>query len=99
MTLHWALQQFRTLLPQDLVDRFQEAYTDKDAAAAGNLGNFRLYNMQTGKDDFLTPPGDSDRHRFAREKLRKLLMDELDVQVYSQSGAREQSWVSSAHQF
>lgn len=81
LTLHWALEQFKQLLPPHLVDRLHEAYVDKDAVAEGEFGSFKLFNMQTGKNDFLTPPSDDVRNRFAREKLRKLLMDNLDIQV------------------
>lgn len=78
---YWALEQFISLLPQDLVQRLPEAYVDQDSAAQNILGNFRLFNLQTGEDDFMTPSGDSPRNRFAREKLRRLLMDGLDIQV------------------
>jgi hypothetical protein len=64
---------------------------DKDSLDAGNLGNFRLYNLQTGKDDFMTPSGKSPRNRYAREKLREVLMHQLDIQVrmnHSRSTAR-----------
>lgn len=81
LTLHWALEQFISLIPQSLVERLPEAYVDKDCVAKGELGNFRLFNLQTGQDDFMTPPSDSPRNRFAREKLRRLLMDGLDIQV------------------
>ncbi|KAL3421350.1 FAD binding domain-containing protein [Phlyctema vagabunda] len=80
LTLHWALEQFTSLIPQNLIDRLPEAYVDQDAMAKKEMGSFRLYNLQTGRDDFMTPPGDSPRNRFAREKLRRLLMDSLDIQ-------------------
>ncbi|RDW77709.1 hypothetical protein BP6252_05762 [Coleophoma cylindrospora] len=79
LSLHWALGQFTALLPQELVQRLPEALVDPDSAARGELGNFRLFNLQTGKDDFMTPPSDSPRNRFSREKLRRLLMDGLDI--------------------
>lgn len=81
LTLHWALGQFKSLLPGYLVERLHEACVDKDSAARGELGNFKLFNLQTGQDDFMTPSGDSPRHRFAREDLRRLLMDGLDIEV------------------
>jgi 2-polyprenyl-6-methoxyphenol hydroxylase-like FAD-dependent oxidoreductase len=81
LTLHWALGQFISLLPQSLIDRLNEPSADEDAAARGERGNFKLFNLQTGEDDFMTPAGDSPRHRFAREKLRRLLMDGLEIQV------------------
>jgi glycine/D-amino acid oxidase-like deaminating enzyme len=81
ITLHWALGQLKSLLPEYLVARLHEAYVDQDSAARGELGNLKLFNLQTGQDDFMTPPSDSPRNRFAREKLRRLLMDGLDIQV------------------
>ncbi|KFX98096.1 hypothetical protein O988_04534 [Pseudogymnoascus sp. VKM F-3808] len=80
LTLHWALGQFKSLLPDYLVERLHEACVDQDAAARGELGNFKLFNLQTGQDDFMTPSSDSPRHRFARENLRRLLMDGLDIE-------------------
>lgn len=70
-----------SLLPEDLVRRLHEASVDQDAVARGERGNFKLFNLQTGQDDFMTPSGDSPRHRFGRENLRKLLMDGLDIEV------------------
>lgn len=81
LTLHWALGQFKSLLPEYLVERLHEAFVDQDSAARGDLGNFRLFNLETGQDDFMTPASDSPRHRFTREKLRRLLMDGLDIKV------------------
>lgn len=81
LTLHWALEQFTSIIPQYLVERLPEAYVDQDSVAQNRLGSFRLFNLQTGEDDFLTPSSTSPRNRFAREKLRRLLMDGLDIQV------------------
>lgn len=81
LTLHWALGQFQALLPKYLNERLHEAYVDKDAIERGELGSFKLFNLQTGQEDFVTPPSDSPRNRFAREKLRRLLMDGLDINV------------------
>lgn len=81
LTLHWALGQFMSLLPEDLIESLHEASVDQDAAARGERGNFKLFNLQTGEDDFMTPSGDSPRHRFGRENLRRLLMDGLNIEV------------------
>ncbi|KFY26149.1 hypothetical protein V493_04244 [Pseudogymnoascus sp. VKM F-4281 (FW-2241)] len=80
LTLHWALGQFKSLLPDYLIERLHEACVDQDLTARGELGNLKLFNLQTGQDDFMTPSSDSPRHRFARENLRRLLMDGLDIE-------------------
>jgi hypothetical protein len=81
LTLHWALEKFLGCLPEDVKEKLPEAYVDKDSLAAGNFGKFTLYNMKTGEKDFETETGASPRHRFAREKLRGVLMHCLDIQV------------------
>lgn len=81
LTIHWALDDFVSLLPQYLVDRLPETYVDADAVERGETGNFLLYDLQSGKDKYRVPP--NARIRVSRERLRSLLMDGLDIEVRS----------------
>jgi 2-polyprenyl-6-methoxyphenol hydroxylase-like FAD-dependent oxidoreductase len=79
LTIHWALEDFVSLLPQDLVDRLPETFVDATAVERGEAGNFLLYDLQTGEEKYRVPP--NKRIRVSRERLRALLMDGLDVKV------------------
>lgn len=79
LTIHWALDDFVSLLPQYLVDRLPETFVDPDAVRRGETGNFLLYDLQTGEEKYRVPP--NKRIRVSRERLRTLLMDGLDIQV------------------
>lgn len=81
LTMHWALEQFLQLLPEDTKAKLPNAWVDKDSLEAGISGSFKLFNLETGNTDYFTPLGASPRNRFAREKLREALMHELDIQV------------------
>jgi len=52
---------------------------DAEAVQRGETGNFLLFDLQTGEERYRVPP--SKRIRVSREKLRRLLMDGLDIQV------------------
>ncbi|RFU27369.1 hypothetical protein B7463_g8973, partial [Scytalidium lignicola] len=80
LTLHWALEQFLDCLPEDAKAQLPGAWVDKDSLESGNLGSFKLFNLQTGENPFFTPASKSPRNRFAREKLREALMHKLDIQ-------------------
>lgn len=80
LTMHWALEQFLQLLPEDTKAKLPNAWVDKDSLEAGISGSFKLFNLETGNTDYFTPLGASPRNRFAREKLREALMHELDIQ-------------------
>lgn len=79
LTIHWSLQTFFSLLPQNLIDRLPEAYVDPEASARGDNGNFLFFDLQSGEARWKVPP--SERIRLSRERLRALLLDGLDVQV------------------
>lgn len=79
LTIHWSLDAFLRLLPQHLVDRLPETYVDPDAVARGENGNFLLFDLRTGETKWKVPP--AKRLRVSRERLRRLLMDGIDVQV------------------
>lgn len=77
LTIHWALDDLLSLLPPHLVDRLPETYVDPAASAAGENGNFLFFNLRSGEALWKVPP--NRRIRVAREKLRRLLMEGLDV--------------------
>ena len=79
LTIHWALDAFLSLLPQDLVDRIPETYVDPGAVAKGENGNFLFFDLRTGETKWKVPP--ARRLRVSRERLRRLLMDGIDIQV------------------
>lgn len=79
MTIHWALSDFTSLLPEYLIDKLPETFVDAEAVQRGETGNFLLFDLQTGEERYRVPP--SKRIRVSREKLRRLLMDGLDIQV------------------
>jgi len=79
LTIHWALSDFVSLLPQNLVDRLPETFVDADAVERGETGHFLLFDLQTGETKLRVPP--SERIRVSRERLRSLLMEGLDIQV------------------
>jgi len=79
LALHWALDTFLSLVPQELQDRLPETYVDPVAAAKGDNGRFPFFDLSTGEARYenLSPR----RVRLSREKLRRLLMNDLDIQV------------------
>lgn len=79
LTIHWALSDFTSLIPDYLVDRLPETFVDAEAVKRGETGNFLLFDLQTGEERYRVPP--SKRIRVSREKLRRLLMEGLDIQV------------------
>ncbi|OBT80687.1 hypothetical protein VF21_00411 [Pseudogymnoascus sp. 05NY08] len=78
LTIHWALPDFESLLPADLLARLPETFVDTAAVAEGLTGNFLLFDLQDGSERFRVPP--NTRIRVSRERLRRLLMDGLDIQ-------------------
>ena len=79
LTIHWALDTLLSLLPQDIIDRLPETYVDSVAAAAGEKGTFPFFDLRTGERRWqLTSP---NRIRVGRERLRRLLMEGIDVKV------------------
>ncbi|KFX89855.1 hypothetical protein O988_08460 [Pseudogymnoascus sp. VKM F-3808] len=78
LTIHWALPDFEALLPADLLARLPETFVDNAAVAEGLTGNFLLFDLQNGAERYRVPP--NTRIRVSRERLRRLLMDGLDIQ-------------------
>lgn len=80
LTIQWALDTLIALLPQHIVDRLPEAYVDPETVKKGVNGNFLFFDLRSGEARWKVPP--SRRIRVSRERLRALLLDGLDIQVY-----------------
>ncbi|KAM0700249.1 hypothetical protein Q7P35_011969 [Cladosporium inversicolor] len=78
LTIHWALPTFKALLPDDLVSRLPECYVNRGAVEAGEKGSFTFFNLSTGEPQWQVPA--AERIRVSREKLRALLLTDLDVE-------------------
>ncbi|RDW72764.1 FAD-dependent oxidoreductase [Aspergillus mulundensis] len=79
ITLHWALQYIQSLLPEETLQRIQDAQVDPDVARNDN-GNFLFINLATGEPKFKIPP--SKRWRVNREKMRKALLVGIEEHVH-----------------
>lgn len=81
LTLHWSLPALRTLLPDHLVQRLPETYVDRVAVANGQTSAFPFYDLSTGELKAATPPApESHRIRVARDRFRRLLATDIDIQ-------------------
>ncbi|EGV64825.1 hypothetical protein PSN45_005171 [Yamadazyma tenuis] len=77
ITLHWALENFKSLLPPDLVEQIYAAqvlpgFHEKDT------GKFIYINAASGDPVVSIPP--SKRLRVRREQIRRMLLSGIDVQ-------------------
>ncbi len=79
LTIHWALQNLLDLLPESVIERLPETYVDPEAVRNGENGNFLFFNLRNGEALWKVPP--NKRMRVAREKLRALLMEGVEVKV------------------
>lgn len=79
LTVHWALDTFLALLPQNIIDRLPETYVNPVAVAAGEKGHFPFFDLRTGECKSQLPS--PKRIRVRRERLRTLLMEGIDVVV------------------
>lgn len=77
LTIHWALDAFKSLLPDDLVARLSETYVNRGAIEAAEKGSFTFFDLSTAEPKFQVPA--AERIRISREKLRNLLLENLDV--------------------
>ncbi|KAJ5200129.1 Monooxygenase FAD-binding [Penicillium cf. griseofulvum] len=78
LTLHWSLPALRELLPPDIVERFPEAFVNKDASIRGDVGSFQFFNLQSG--DALYDAPAAERIRVSRVRLRQLLATNLNIE-------------------
>lgn len=79
LTIHWALDTFLSLLPQQVIARLPECYVDPVAVEEGENGKFLLFDLNTGEPKWQVPA--ARRMRVSRERLRALLMDGIDIKV------------------
>lgn len=78
LTIHWALPDFKALLPDDLVARLPECFVNRGAVEAGEKGSFTFFDLSTAEPRWQVPA--AERIRVSREKLRSLLLTDLNVQ-------------------
>ncbi|KAK0377455.1 FAD binding domain-containing protein [Colletotrichum limetticola] len=82
LTLHWSLPALRSLLPDDLVARLPEAYVDQAAVARGEASAFPFFDLSTAELKGASPRApESLRIRVTRERLRRLVATDIDIQV------------------
>lgn len=77
ITLHWALDNFLSLLPSDIVQDIYDAQVRKDFHDH-DTGSFKYINATTGDTILAIPP--SKRLRVRREQIRRALLKGIDVQ-------------------
>lgn len=77
ITLHWALDNFLSLLPPHLALEIYDAQVRKDFHLH-DTGNFRYIDAATGKTVVAIPP--SKRLRVRREQIRRTLLKGIEVQ-------------------
>lgn len=87
LTIHWALDRFTSLLPQHLIDRLSEAHVYPEASMSDENGNFMFFDVRSGEMKWTVPPG--TRMRVSRERLRALLAEGVDIQVWITVSASE----------
>ena len=78
LTLNWSLSAFRSLLPDDILERLPETLVNKEAVDAGEKGSFAFYDLSTAEAKYYTPA--TERIRVSRERLRKLMLSGVDVE-------------------
>lgn len=78
LTLNWALPTFKSLLPNDILERLPETYVNQEAVSAGEKGNFTFYDLSSGEAKWKVPA--NERIRVSRERLRKLMLSGVEVE-------------------
>jgi 2-polyprenyl-6-methoxyphenol hydroxylase-like FAD-dependent oxidoreductase len=81
LAIHWAKDTLLSLLPESLQERLLEANVDPEGALKGECGRFPLFDLASGERLFENLS--DNRIRVSRERLRSLLMTDLDVNVGS----------------
>lgn len=79
LLIHWALDVFLGLLPQNLREQIPSANVDPEAHSQGKIGRFPFFDVVSGKKRFENVS--DKRIRLNRKRLRKILLSGLDVQV------------------
>ncbi|KID67684.1 FAD binding domain-containing protein, partial [Metarhizium hybridum] len=81
LTLNWSLPMLRSLLRPELLSRFAETYVDRQGIASGLVPRFPFYDLSTGELKATTPPlPETVRVRVTRERLRKWLATDVDIE-------------------
>lgn len=81
LTIHWALTDLQNLLPDEIMQNFETCLVNRDAAAAGQAGNFQFLNLCTGERVEAWPIPRGAASRVSRERILELLMRGVDVRV------------------
>lgn len=79
ITLHWALEYLRQIVPDETLARIQAVQVDPDVARHDN-GTFLFINLATGEPRFKIPP--SGRWRVSREGMRRALLAGIEDRVH-----------------
>jgi 2-polyprenyl-6-methoxyphenol hydroxylase-like FAD-dependent oxidoreductase len=90
LAIHWAKDTLLSLLPESLQDRLLETNVDPEAAMKGDCGRFPLFDLATGERLFENLS--ESRIRVSRERLRALLMTDLEIKVSKHTVAIEQGF-------
>lgn len=78
ITIHWALPSLDICLPTHIREKLPDIQVDPEQGKV-DQGNFLFINLQTGVVESKVPP--NKRLRIKREGLRKLLSEDIPVQV------------------
>lgn len=81
LTIHWALTDLQNLLPDEIMQNFETCLVNRDAAAAGQAGNFQFLNLCTSEIVEAWPIPRGAASRVSRERILELLMRGVDVRV------------------
>lgn len=76
ITLHWALNSFKQLLPEDLINEVYAAQVRPNFHKS-DTGTFKYINATTGETVVSIPP--ASRLRVRREQIRRILLTDIDV--------------------
>lgn len=78
LTLVKSLPAFKSLVPEDVLERLPETYVNSEAFKSGERGNFVFFNLSTGEAKWKSPP--AERIRVNRRLLRNLMLTELNLE-------------------
>lgn len=82
LTLNWSLPMLNTLVRPELLSRLPETYVDRENIESGVAPRFPFYDLSSGELKATTPPlPASVRVRVTRERLRKWLTTDLNIEV------------------
>ncbi|KAJ5131628.1 hypothetical protein N7448_005786 [Penicillium atrosanguineum] len=79
ITLHWALEYMKQMLPEETLARIRNVQVDP-GIARHDSGNFLFINLETGEPKFKIPP--NVRWRVNREKTRRALLHGIEAHVH-----------------